>query len=610
MWAIFLGRRGGFNSLQWKIVLIYSLLLLFALQLISVYLVQSLEQYYLNSFKTSLEYQARLLATFLSPWFKEGLGAEDDIAHLVREFGGMREMEIAVLDSYAHVIGASTEGIAVGGRLIRDEITGALSGEVSEAIRQDPEAGERRYYLAIPLKEQRRINGVVYLSGSLSNVDAVLNQLKLILISGSALVLGISILLGMILAKTITAPIQVVTRQAGLMAQGDFSQKIAVTSADEIGRLGSTFNYLAERLHRNIGEISTEKNKVEAMINHMNDGVIALDGKGRLIHINPAARDLLNRFSHQAPPLGRSGFILLKKLAGPEMLHRFMRGRAPLMLEIAREEPAVTFKMTLAPFREEGERPAGTLVVFHDITAEKDLVRKQQEFVADVSHELRTPLTAIKSYVETLLEGAASDPVVSSRFLNVLKRETDRMVDLVRDLLELSRLDYSQVELHKTEVDLGALVADAVEQSQQKEGAGERAVEIAIPPGLPRAWIDRDKIMRVLLNLLQNALKYSSPDAGIVISVSAGGEEGGLKLLVEDKGPGIPEEDLGRIFERFYRVEKTRSRDYGGTGLGLPIARKIVEAHGGRIRLESKAGEGTRVWFTIPAAVEGGRELC
>ncbi len=610
MWAIISGKKGGFRSLQWKIVLIYSLLLLFTLQLISVYLVQSLEQYYLHTFKNGLESQARLLAALLAPSPGGSHEAEEDIVHLVREFSGLREIEIAVLDSYAHVIGASINSSMVGGRLISDEITRALAGELGEAIRYDSATGERRYYLALPLKDQRIVSGVVYLSSSLDPVDIVLKQIKLILLSGSAFALGISVLLGIVLARTITAPIQRVTRQAGLMAQGDFSQKIEVTSADEIGRLGATFNYLAERLHRNIQEISTEKSKVEAMINHMSDGVIALDGRGRLIHINPAARDLLKKFLLRLPSEGRSGFHFLKRLAGPEPLRRFIRERTPVALEISREEPNITFKMALASFKEEGERLDGTLVVFHDITAEREFVRRQQEFVADVSHELRTPLTAIKSYTETLLDGAAADPAVSSHFLNVLKRETDRMVDLVRDLLELSQLDYSQVELHKTRVGLIDLATEAAEQLQQKSGSRASEIVIDISPGLPKVWVDREKIMRVFSNLLGNAIKYTPADGRIAISASMDSGEGRLKVLIEDNGPGIPEADLERIFERFYRVEKTRSRDYGGTGLGLPIARRLVEAHGGRIWLESSPGKGTRVRFTLPLAAQGrGRAL-
>lgn len=605
MSAIFSGKSNRFNSLQWKIVLIYSLLLLFTLQLISVHLVQSLEQYYLHNFRTGLEYQARLLTSFLEPLFREGPKSTEDIAHLVREFSGLRETEIDVLDPYAHIIGTSRSQTLVGGRLIREEITRALAGELGGTVRFDASGEKRRYYLALPLRDGGDVSGVVYLSGSLDNVDAVLNEIKLILLSGSVFALAVSSLLGVILARTITTPLQEVTHQAGLMARGDFSQKIEVQSGDELGRLGATFNHLADRLDRNIREITTEKSKIEAMINHMGDGVIALDGRGRFIHINPAARDLLKNILGDPPPGEGSGFALLRKLIGAEPLRRYMRGRKPLTREISREIPAVDLKITLAPFKEEEGRLDGTLVVLHDVTVERELARQQQEFVADVSHELRTPLTTMKSYVETLLEGAASDPAVCHRFLNVLKRETDRMVDLVRDLLDLSGLGYSRAELQRTRVDLFDLAAEAVEQSAQKSGLRLSKIELNVSPTLPPVWIDREKIMRVFLNLLNNALKYTPAGGKIRIRAARTEEAGWLKVFIEDSGPGIPRADLERIFERFYRVEKTRSRDYGGTGLGLPIARRVVEAHGGKIGLESAVGEGTRAWFSLPLASGG-----
>lgn len=578
-------------------MLVYSLLLLFALQLICVYLAQSLEQYYLHNFKTGLENQARLLASFIEPFLQEGQKSPEDIAHLVKEFGGLREVEIDVLDTYAHIIGTSQDQSLVGGRLIQDEITRALAGEKSGMVRFDLSAEERRYYLAFPLTDGGVVNGVIYLSGSLKKVDAVLNQIRLILLSGSGFALAVSFLLGTILAKTITAPIQEVTRQAGLMAGGDFSQRIKVKSADEIGRLGAAFNHLAGRLDQNIKKISMQKSKIEAMINHMNDGVIALDGKGRLIHINPAAQRLLQK----VPRPGRSGFRLLKGLIGAGPLRRYISERKPVTLEVSNENPAVVLKVTLAPFKEEEGRMDGTLVVLQDVTVERALIKQQQEFVADVSHELRTPLTTVKSYVETLLDGAAADPDTRGRFLNVLNCETERMVDLVRDLLELSGLGYNQKELQKTRIDLLALAGEALKQLQQKVGSRLPQIELAISPDLPPLWVDREKIMRVFLNLLGNALQYTP--AGGKIKIGAIKIKGDwLQVYIEDTGPGIPPADLGRIFERFYRVEKTRSRDYGGTGLGLPIARRVVEAHGGEIGLESTVGKGTRAWFNLPTA--------
>lgn len=608
MSAIFSGGGSIFKGLQWKIVLIYSLLLLFTLQLIGVYLVQSLEQYYLNNYQTGLENQARLLAAFLEPRLQEVHEPSEDIVHLVREFGGVREMEVTVLDRYAHVIGTSSSQSLIGRRLIRDEITRALTGRSGDAIRLDPGSGERRYYLAFPMIDDRKTLGIIYLSGSLKNVDAILNEVKMILLTGSGVALAISFLLGIILARTITAPIQAVTNQANLMAGGDFSKKIEVQASDEIGQLGRTFNYLAERLSHNIKEISSEKSKVEAIINNMSDGVVALDGKGSLVHINPAARTLLRTLNQKIPDQGRSGFYLLKDLIGPEALRRFIRLQKPLTAEITREYPSCVLQVKLAPFKEEKGRLDGTLMVLHDVTGDRELTRRQQEFVADVSHELRTPLTTVKSYVETLLDGAAEEPSVCYRFLNVLQRETERMVSLIRDLLVLSQLDYSQGEWHKTEVDLKDLAAEVVEQCKQKLGVELPEISLAFPEDLPPALVDRDKVMQVFSNVLNNAVKYTLPHGGKVeINAAADGEL--IRILIADNGVGIPGEELQRVFERFYRVEKTRCRDYGGTGLGLSIARKVVEAHGGRIWLESTPGEGTRVWFTLPGSQAKGARV-
>ncbi len=605
MSVIISGGGNIFKSLQWKIVLIYSLLLLFTLQLISVYLVQSLEQYYLNNYKTGLESQARLLEAFLVPRLQDVHGSSEDIAHLVRQFGGLHEMEITVLDRYAHVIGTSGNQALIGRRLIRDEITRAIAGRSSDAVRFDPGGQERRYYLAFPIQEERNNYGIIYLSGSLKNVDATLGEVKIILLTGAGLSLLISFLLGIVLTRTITAPIQAVTNQANSMAGGDYSKKIKIQALDEIGQLGEAFNYLADRLSYNIREISSEKSKVEAIINNMSDGVIALDGKGRLIQINPAARALLQALHLKSPLPGRSGLYLLKELTGSDALRRFLRRQKPLTVEVTRDQPHCILQVKLARFNEEQGKLDGTLMVLHDITRERELALRQQEFVADVSHELRTPLAAVKSYVETLLDGAVEEPAVRYRFLQVVQRETERMVSMVKDLLDLSQLDYSQVEWHKTVVDLNELAAEAVDQCRQKLGVEVPEIRVAFPAALPPALVDRDKVMQVFSNVLNNAIKYTLSGGKVEISAALEGET--IRVLVADDGVGIPPEDLQRVFERFYRVEKTRSRDFGGSGLGLSIARKVVEAHGGRIWIESEPGSGTKVWFTLPRAAERGR---
>ncbi len=589
-----------FNSLQWKIIFIYLTLILFSLQLISVYLVQSLEQYYLRNYKENVENQASLLSAFMKPDFGRGEAWADDTVRLAREFRDLHEMEIIVLDNHAQIVGTSGSQAVIGRRLIRDEITRALAGNLSDNLRYDPLNEERRYYMAYPIENNQSTLGVIYLSGSLKSVDDTLSEVKTIMLSGVGLALAVSFILGVVLTRTITVPIKEVTGQARDMAGGDFSRKIEVQTSDEIGRLGETFNYLAEQLSHTIGEMSSEKSKVEAIINNMSDGVAALNGKGYLIQINPSAQRLINNLNLKIPALNCSGFSLLRSLIGSEETRRFIRNQKPLTAEISSQDPDCTMQVKIAPFKIDKGKLDGTLIVLHDITRERELTRRQEEFVADVSHELRTPLATVKSYVDTLLDGAAEEPEVRNRFLKVLSKETERMVSMIKDLLVLSQMDSGRVDWQKKEVDLKDLALEAVDQAKQKLSLKLPQINVLVNSDFYRVSVDRDKVMRVFSNLLNNALKYTAPEGKI--NISAKGQGRFIKVLIEDNGSGIPEDELPRVFERFYRVEKNRSRDYGGTGLGLSIARKVVEAHGGKIWIDSSTGLGTRVWFTLPVA--------
>lgn len=578
------------------------MLILFSLQLISVYLIQSLEQYYLRNFKEGLENQARLLAVFMQPTLGEGQSWAEDTVRLAREFRDPDAMEIIILDKYANIVGTSGSQALLGRRLIRDEITRALAGHLSDEIRLDPANQERRYYLAYPVVYGQNTLGVIYLSGSLQAVDSTLNEVKTILLTGVILALMVCCFLGVILTRTITTPIKEVTDQANYMAAGDFSRTIRVQSSDEIGRLGETFNYLAEQLSRTINEISSEKSKVEAIINNMSDGIIALDGKGHVIQINPSARRLVREMALVVPAMGRSGFHLLRNIIGQETLRLFFKNQEPIIAEMSDPAGDYTVQAKIAPFKVEKGRLNGTLIVMQDISREREMARRQEEFVADVSHELRTPLAAVKSYVETLLDGAAEDEQTRYRFLEVLSAETDRMVLLVKDLLTLSQLDAGRIYWQKTVIDLEDLAREAADNLRHKLGSKLPAISFHFSLGKRLPCADRDKMMRVFSNLLINAVKYTGPDGKI--QVSAVELDGMIRICIADNGIGIPENELPRVFERFYRVEKTRSRDFGGTGLGLSIARKVVEGHGGTIWVASEPGAGTSVYFTLPFSDE------
>ncbi|NLJ56800.1 MAG: cell wall metabolism sensor histidine kinase WalK [Firmicutes bacterium] len=590
-------------GMQAKIVLLYSLLIFFALQLSGVYLVKSLESYYLRNYANNQLAQGELLGSFIRRYLLEDEQQGELISSLVAEFGGGipgTETVTMVLDRHGRLLGGPEQKslFFLKERVIQDDILLALTGNKVEAIRVDPETGARYYFLALPIKDLSTVVGVVFLRGSLEHIYLTLKEIKVMLISGWVVVIAIAIAISFLLTRTITRPIREVTSRAAALAQGDFTRLIEIHATDEIGELGKMFNFLTKRLQETLKEISTEKNKVEAILNYMTDGVVAFNKDGQAIHVNPAAKAI---FQEAGLPAGQ-------RLTWETMSETlFQKGEQPALFPAG--EPATQeihlgqaveniLQVHFAPFKEKGERQ-GMLVVLHDVTRERSLSRLQQEFVANVSHELRTPLTTIKNYIETLLNGAQEDPRVRTRFLEVVEKETERMVKLVRDLLVLSRFDYKEVQWVKEKADLGLLLVDVLHQVEHACREKDVSLAVTLPEESCQVFLDKDKIRQVLLNLLENAYKFTPAGGEITIRVFPG-DECSICVAICDTGAGIPPADQERVFERFYRVDKTRSRASGGTGLGLPIAKQIIEAHGGKITLKSKPGEGTEMQFCLP----------
>ncbi len=590
-----------FKSIQWKMCIIYFLLILIAMQVIGVQLLQSLQQYYENNYADGLTAQGELIGGLLRRYFTEPL-QEDYIAGLVGEFRLETGAEIIVLDSNGVVLGASQgRSDLLGKRWAQAEVSRALTGIKGQGIRWDSTRQERLMSAAIPVQDGGETVGVVYLSGSLAEIDRTLQDIRTFLLSATAIALIITAIIGAGLARTITRPIQEVTRKAALIAAGDFDQRITIRSADEIGQLGETFNYLSSRLQENLREIAHQKNKVEAILTNMNDGVLALDETGILIHSNPAACRMLGLKPEEA--LGRpwKEIPVLEELE--PVLEEVWTDKKNIssQLVVHRKNPRV-IQVHLTPLRDVGENLSGTVIALHDITEQEKLESMRKDFVANVSHELKTPITTIKSYVETLLDGAVTDEKLVFPFLNVVAAETDRMARLVRDLLQLSQLDYEEVRWEKRPLALPELVRDAARRWLVEMEKKNLRLSLQLESDLPLVLADQDRVEQVVENLLSNAVKFT-PEGGS-ITVTGEAEGGYVRVAVADTGIGIPPEDQPRIFERFYRVEKARSRSQGGTGLGLSIARELIRAQGGDITLDSEPGKGTRVSFTLPIAID------
>lgn len=595
------------QSLQWRLVLIYLLLLLLAVEVTGGYLLQALEHYYLRGFVSAVDAQGQLVASFLERY----LVPEPDreyVQRLVNQFALQSGNDIAVLGAGGELV-AYGSGSAVGGQphILQAQVARALAGARAEAVRLNPVTEQRQLHLARPIRSGERVLGAVYIASSLESTYRVLGDLRRLLLVGTSLALAVTAGLGYLLSLSITRPIREVTSRAERMAAGDFSQRISVLSHDEIGQLGSMFNYLTSRLDRTLEEIRAEKAKLEAVLTYMAEGLLALDSEGRVVLMNPACARLLGL---QEPVVGRSAGELVPGLleASPGRAGGASTGAAaeavaagpvgagvPPARMISREGRIL--HAHFAPLGlEGGER--GLLVVLRDVTEETRLQEMRRDFVANVSHELRTPLATVKGYVETLLDGALEDRQVCERFLHTVARETDRMTRLVQDLLLLSQLEHGQASWHMEPVDMRDPAGQALERLRPAaERKGLRLV-LDAPDDLPLVEGDEAMLTQVFSNLLSNAVEFTPSGGSVTVSLRADGER--LVSVVEDTGTGIPPEDLPRVFERFYRVDKGRSRELGGTGLGLSIAREIVQAHRGDISITSVPGQGTRVAFWLP----------
>lgn len=426
----------------------------------------------------------------------------------------------------------------------------------------------------------------------------IISDFNKIIITSIVLALAIAFIAGYFLAKTITAPLGKLMDKAEGISNGDFEQVLEVKTDDEIGKLTDTFNYMAYNMKNTLAEISSEKSKMETILNYMTDGVIAFNLKGEIIHTNPASARLLGvedpiiNFQEYCT---RYGF----KYCLEDVLYL----QSQLTSEISIDFDGKTIKVYFAIFTDEAKRPEGVIAVLQDITEQQRLENMRKEFVANVSHELRTPLTSIKSYSETLLDGALEDRETSERFLGVINAEADRMTRLVKDLLQLSRLDNKQLQWDFKKVSLIDLVKSAVERMELEAKARRQTLECFVLSDIPYIEADFGRLEQVVFNLLGNAIKYT-PEEGKV-TVYVGKIYSDVYFKVTDNGIGIPEEDLSRIFERFYRVDKARSREMGGTGLGLSIAKEIVEAHEGNITITSKIGKGSEVTVRLPVSQTG-----
>ncbi|HYH04767.1 MAG TPA: ATP-binding protein [Bacillota bacterium] len=478
----------------------------------------------------------------------------------------------------------------------RPEFQRALQGDVGYSIRFSGTLRQSLIYVAYPLRSGGRIIGAVRLARNQVDLDRTIVQLRWIIFGGVGLILLFPLVLGVIVLNRMTQPVLELQRMAERIARGDLTARIRLFGSDELAELGLVFNSMAQQLADSFHTIRDEKQKLEVILGNMVDGIIVIDHNLKIRLVNRAAQNILGfnaRFIQGRPILeGVLNHHLL------ELIEDVNRQKAVIESELQLHYPQNRqLQVFLAPLQEPDGVLFGSIVVLHDMTQIRRLERVRQDFVANVSHELRTPLTAVKAMTETLLGGAWRDEAILLRYLEAINNESDRLTFLINDLLALAKLD-SKTRVTTEAVDLVKLIEEIKERFVPLKGETPVFEVQRSEQQLPMVEGNRDQLKQVLINLLDNAFKYTSPNGRI--RISAWPEAGQVKVAVADTGIGIPPDDLDRIFERFYRVDKARSREIGGTGLGLSIVKNIVEAHGGRVEVESTLNRGSVFSFTVP----------
>ena len=581
------------------------------------------KDFYISFLSGKMEREARLLDRLL-PLNLEGDAFDRSLRDLARDLG----VRLTVIDLDGKVLGDSDESSAMmENHRGRPEVVEALSKGEGKSIRYSTTVKSELLYRAVLHREEQRI---IRLSVPLGVIEEALRSLRNAMLLGLLLVSGIGVGLAFLFSRHLGGRVARMAELSQEVARGSLSQaSLLVKEDDELGILEKNLNEMSRSLREKIKAIVAEKEKVESILKCMTEGVLAVDTHGRIIVLNENARRMFNLL----PTQSFHGASFMEISRHPEM-KRLMEEvlTCDCSAECFTKEVSLGegnwFRVNAVSLRGENEKALGFIMVFHDVTELKRLETVRADFVANVSHELRTPLTAIRGYAETLLRSPPADPKDAEQFLSIIYRHSERLGRLIDDLLALSDLESGKIQIGRERLQATELVGRVLEIFQDQARRKEIALSHKIDPGLPPILGDSDRLQQLLINLVDNALKYTDKGA-ITVSArllednrrEATGERQQeseklttasrlmphasprwVEITVTDTGCGIPEKDLPRLTERFYRVDRARSRELGGTGLGLAIVKHLVQAHGGELRIESELGKGTTVRFTLPVA--------
>lgn len=579
------------------------------LECVGAVFVRQLEHQNLNTFKQTIE-----LPSYVDNSLSEQLvntnhkKANQNIRKILAEVNNNNISEIRVIDSQGVVRGTSNfdNRNMIGQKTTEQMVKATLVNNRSHTENIYDNSNHTRYYVnIIPLVDNSNNNvvGVVYLRASLESVYSNINSITLIYLSAALITIVIGLLLAIIISQEITRPIEEMRKQTLRIARGDFSGQVRVMGNDELGQLAGAVNNLSVRVEEAKESSDSERRRLDSVLSHMSDGVLATDRRGNVTIVNNMALQLLG-VEHEDELIGKSIIDVLDIRHDYTVRQLVNSEQKEMILDMSNSGSNLILNAYFSPIQRESGFVSGLVCVLHDVTSQQKEEQERKEFVSNVSHELRTPLTSVKSYVEALSDGAWQDKEIAPQFLKVVQDETERMIRMINDLLSLSRMDAGTTKLNLEYVNINELFNyilnrfDMIIKKEEDPKKKKYTIERFFTKKDLWVEIDTDKFTQVIDNIMNNAIKYS-PDGG-VITARLLETHNHVIMSISDQGLGIPRKDLSHIFDRFFRVDKARSRKQGGTGLGLAISKEVVNMLGGQIWVDSVEGKGSTFYISLP----------
>ncbi|WP_353989647.1 cell wall metabolism sensor histidine kinase WalK [Pediococcus argentinicus] len=601
-------RTAFFKSINFKIALVFAMLLVVTLEVVGVIFVRQLEQQNLNQFKIQIQLQPYYDNAIIDQLSRSNTKSADrQIGQIIANVNNQNITEIRVVDNKGTIRGTSNGNnqSIVGQKTTDSNVKNVIyNTRTYQQVSYDKQNNTRYYISAVPLINTsgatNNLVGVLYIRANLESVYQNVNNITLIFVVAALVAVTIGLVLAIFIARAITRPIEEMRLRTMQIARGDYSGHVQVYGDDELGQLASAVNNLSVRVEEAQELTESERRRLDSVLGYMTDGVIATDRRGKITIINEMATDFLNATDDQI--VGKSILDILD-LRDSFTLRDLLENEEQVVLDFSTDEQDLILHASFALIQRESGFISGLVCVLHDITEQQKIDQDRKEFVSNVSHELRTPLTSMRSYIEALVDGAWKDPEVAPNFLQVTQEETDRMMRMINDLLNLSRMDSGTAKLDLEMVNLNEMfnhILDRFDMIIKNGDKNQKNYSIKRDFTRRDIWVevDTDRLQQVLDNIMNNAIKYS-PDGGI-ITCRLLETHNHVIMSITDQGLGIPKDALPHVFDRFYRVDKARSRAQGGTGLGLAISKEVIQMHGGRIWVESKEGEGSTFYISLP----------